>query len=112
LDAMQLKTRVVSMPSTNVFERQDPTYRESVLPSKVHKRVAIEAGVTGFWWQYVGLHGAVIGLDTFGASAPADVLYKHFNITAEHVVEVAKALCGRAETTLSLPYYHQMPLSG
>lgn len=92
LDAMQLKTRVVSMPSTNVFERQDPTYRESVLPSKVHKRVAIEAGVTGFWWQYVGLHGAVIGLDTFGASAPADVLYKHFNITAEHVVEVAKAL--------------------
>ncbi len=87
-----IATRVVSMPSTDVFDRQDAAYRESVLPAAVRKRVAVEAGVTGFWRQYVGLDGAVIGIDSFGASAPADVLYKHFGITAEHVVQAAKAL--------------------
>ncbi|WP_303636606.1 transketolase [Stenotrophomonas tuberculopleuritidis] len=92
LDAAGLKTRVVSMPSTDVFLRQDAAYRESVLPNAVRKRVAVEAGVTGFWRQFVGLDGAVIGIDTFGASAPADQLYKHFGITAAHVVEAAKAL--------------------
>ena len=92
LDAAGIKTRVVSMPSTDVFERQDAAYRESVLPNAVRKRVAVEAGVTGFWRQYVGLDGAVIGIDTFGASAPADALYKHFGITTEHVVAAAKAL--------------------
>jgi transketolase len=92
LDAAGLKTRVVSMPSTDVFDRQSAEYRESVLPNAVRKRVAIEAGVTGFWRQYVGLDGAVIGIDTFGASAPADVLYPHFGITAEKVVEAAKSL--------------------
>jgi len=92
LDAAGLKTRVVSMPSTDVFDRQDAAYRESVLPKALRKRVAVEAGVTGFWGKYVGLDGAVIGIDTFGASAPANVLYKHFNITVEHVVEAAKAL--------------------
>ncbi|WP_314404786.1 transketolase [Stenotrophomonas rhizophila] len=91
LDAAGIKTRVVSMPSTDVFERQDAAYRESVLPNAVRKRVAVEAGVTGFWRQYVGLDGAVIGIDTFGASAPADALYKHFGITTEHVVAAAKA---------------------
>jgi len=91
LDAAGLKTRVVSMPSTDVFLRQDAAYRESVLPNAVRKRVAVEAGVTGFWRQYVGLDGAVVGIDTFGASAPADALYKHFGITAEHVVAAAKA---------------------
>ena len=64
LDAAGLKTRVVSMPSTDVFDRQDADYRESVLPNAVRKRVAIEAGVTDFWRQYVGLDGAVIGIDT------------------------------------------------
>ncbi|WP_369040474.1 transketolase [Stenotrophomonas maltophilia] len=92
LDAAGLKTRVVSMPSTDVFLRQDAAYRESVLPNAVRRRVAVEAGVTGFWRQFVGLDGAVIGIDTFGASAPADQLYKHFGITAAHVVEAAKAL--------------------
>jgi transketolase len=91
LDAAGIKTRVVSMPSTDVFERQDAAYRESVLPNAVRNRVAVEAGVTGFWRQYVGLDGAVVGIDTFGASAPADALYKHFGITAEHVVAAAKA---------------------
>ena len=86
------KVRVVSMPSTDVFDRQDAAYRESVLPGAVRKRVAVEAGVTGFWRQYVGLDGAVIGIDTFGASAPAGELYKHFGITVETVVAAAKAL--------------------
>jgi len=84
--------RVVSMPSTDVFERQDAAYRESVLPRAVRKRVAVEAGVTGFWRQYVGLDGAVIGIDSFGASAPAGELYKHFGITVDAVVAAAKAL--------------------
>ncbi len=92
LEAEGIPTRVVSMPSTDVFDRQDVAYRESVLPAAVRRRVAVEAGVTGFWRQYVGLDGAVIGIDSFGASAPADVLYKHFGITAEHVVQAAKAL--------------------
>ncbi|MCC4613548.1 transketolase [Xanthomonas campestris pv. esculenti] len=92
LDAAGLKTRVVSMPSTDVFDRQDAAYRESVLPKAVRKRVAVEAGVTGFWRKYVGLDGDVIGIDTFGASAPADQLYAYFKITAEHVVNAAKAL--------------------
>ncbi|AZR25738.1 transketolase [Xanthomonas vasicola pv. arecae] len=92
LDAAGLKTRVVSMPSTDVFDRQDAAYRESVLPNAVRKRVAVEAGVTGFWRKYVGLDGDVVGIDTFGASAPADRLYAYFKITAEHVVAAAKAL--------------------
>ncbi|VXB00215.1 transketolase 1, thiamin-binding [Luteimonas sp. 9C] len=84
--------RVVSMPSTDVFDRQDAAYRESVLPNAVRKRVAIEAGVTPFWRAYVGLDGAVIGIDSFGASAPADKLFQHFGITVEKIVEAAKAL--------------------
>ncbi|MTI74947.1 MAG: transketolase [Stenotrophomonas sp.] len=91
LDAAGIKTRVVSMPSTNVFDRQDAAYRESVLPHAVRARVAVEAGVTGFWRQYVGLDGAVVGLDSFGASAPADKLYQHFGITTEAVVAAARA---------------------
>ncbi len=90
LDAAGIKTRVVSMPSTNVFDRQDAAYRESVLPHAVRARVAVEAGVTGFWRQYVGLDGAVVGLDSFGASAPADKLYQHFGITTEAVVAAAR----------------------
>ena len=92
LDAEGIRTRVVSMPCTNVFDRQSPEYRESVLPDAVRKRVAVEAGVTGFWRKYVGLDGAVIGIDSFGASAPAEALYQHFGITRDHVVEAAKAL--------------------
>ncbi|KAF1726422.1 transketolase [Pseudoxanthomonas japonensis] len=92
LDAQGIKTRVVSMPSTDVFDRQDAAYREAVLPKAVRKRVAVEAAISDFWGKYVGLDGAVIGMTTFGASAPADALYKHFGITAEAVVEAAKSL--------------------
>ncbi|WP_114813252.1 transketolase [Paraburkholderia kururiensis] len=82
--------RVVSMPSTNAFDRQDAEYRERVLPKGV-RRVAIEAGVTDFWRKYVGLEGSVVGIDTFGESAPAGVLFKYFGFTVEHVVDAAKA---------------------
>ncbi len=83
-------TRVVSMPCTERFDRQDAAYRESVLPASVRKRVAIEAGVTGLWYKYVGLDGTVIGIDRFGISAPGDVVMKELGITAEHVVAAAK----------------------
>jgi transketolase len=84
--------RVVSMPSTDVFDRQDPAYRESVLPKACRKRVAIEAGVRDFWRKYVGLDGEVIGIDTYGASAPAEKLYPHFGITVDAVVAAARSL--------------------
>jgi len=92
LDAQGVKARVVSMPNTNVFDAQPLEWREGVLPAWCRKRVAVEAGVTDFWRKYVGLDGAVIGIDSFGASAPADALYQHFGITVERVVEAAKAL--------------------
>ncbi|SAK57299.1 transketolase [Caballeronia glebae] len=83
--------RIVSMPCTNVFDKQDAEYRERVLPKGV-ARVAIEAGVTDFWRKYVGLEGGVVGIDTFGESAPAGALFKHFGFTVEHVVATAKAV--------------------
>jgi transketolase len=82
--------RVVSMPSTDVFDRQDAAYRESVLPKACRRRVAIEAGVRDFWRKYVGLDGAVIGIDSYGASAPAEKLYPHFGITVEAAVAAAR----------------------
>ena len=85
------KIRVVSMPSTNVFDRQDQAYKDSVLTAGV-KRVAIEAAHPDFWRKYVGLEGAVVGIDTFGESAPGGVLMKHFNFTVENVVAVAKTV--------------------
>ncbi len=87
-----IAARVVSMPSTNVFDMQPVEYREGVLPSWCRKRVAVEAGVTDFWRKYVGLDGTVVGLDRFGASAPADALYRYFGITADHVADAAAAL--------------------
>jgi transketolase len=86
-----IAARVVSMPSTNVFDRQDAAYKASVLPKGV-VRVAIEAGVTGFWHKYVGLEGAVVGMDTFGESAPAPALFKHFGFTVENVVSTVKGV--------------------
>jgi len=80
------KIRVVSMPSTNTFDKQDADYKESVLPAAISARVAVEAGVTGFWAKYVGLNGKVIGIDTFGESAPAGELFKMFGITTDAVV--------------------------
>ena len=84
--------RVVSMPCTSVFDAQPVEYREGVLPSWCRRRVAVEAGVRDFWRKYVGLDGDVVGLDTFGASAPAEQLYPYFGITAEAVVDRTKSL--------------------
>jgi transketolase len=89
LAAENIHVRVVSMPSTYEFDQQSPDYHESVLPAGI-RRVAVEAGVTDYWRKYVGLEGAVVGIDTFGESAPAGVLYKHFGITAEAVVGAVK----------------------
>lgn len=85
LAAKNIPARVVSMPSTDVFDRQDAEYKASVLPKGI-PRVAIEAGVTDYWYKYVGLEGAVVGIDTFGESAPAGVLFKHFGFTVENVI--------------------------
>ncbi len=84
-----IAVRVVSMPSTNVFDRQDAAYRAAVLPAGL-PRVAVEAGVTDGWYKYVGLEGVVIGLDRFGESAPAGELFKYFGITTEAVVAAVK----------------------
>jgi transketolase len=89
LDAEGLATRVVSMPSTEAFDRQDAAYRASVLPAGVRK-VAIEAGTTALWWKYVGEGGAVVGIDRFGESAPAPKLFELFGFTPEHVAKVAR----------------------
>ncbi len=84
--------RVVSMPCLERFDRQSEDYRSEVLPSSCKKRVAIEAGVTGLWWKYVGENGRVIGIDRFGLSAPGGVVMEQLGITAELVVEAVKSL--------------------
>jgi transketolase len=86
-----IAVRVVSMPSTSVFDRQDAAYREGVLPRGL-PRVAVEAGITDFWRKYVGVDGKVVGLDRFGESAPAGDLFKHFGFTAENVAEAARSV--------------------
>ena len=83
--------RVVSMPCADLFDRQDAAYKASVLPKGL-PRVAVEAGVTDFWYKYVGLEGGVVGIDTFGESAPAGVLFKHFGFTTENVVAKVKSV--------------------
>lgn len=90
LAAEGIKSRVVSMPSTDAFDVQDPKYRESVLPQSVTARVVIEAGVSSGWWRYAGPQGRIIGLDRFGESAPAEELFEHFGFSADNVVAVAK----------------------
>ncbi|MEJ2436025.1 MAG: transketolase C-terminal domain-containing protein, partial [Pseudolabrys sp.] len=84
--------RVVSLPSTDVFDAQDEKYREGVLTAAVTARVAIEAGATGGWWRYVGAQGRVIGIDCFGESAPAGELFEHFGFTIDNVVAVTKEI--------------------
>ncbi len=93
LAAEGVNVRVVSMPCTNVFDAQDQAYKDSVLPKGV-KRVAVEAGVTGGWYKYVGLDGAVVGMDCFGESAPAPELFKHFGFTVDNVVATVKKVIG------------------
>ncbi len=92
LTAEGKKVRVVSMPSTDAFDKQDAAYREAVLPSDVTARIAIEAGIADFWYKYVGFDGRIIGMTTFGESAPADQLFEMFGFTVENVVNTAKEL--------------------
>ncbi|MDO6498189.1 transketolase family protein, partial [Photobacterium sanguinicancri] len=92
LTAEGRQVRVVSMPATDVFDKQDAAYREAVLPADVTARVAVEAGIADFWFKYVGLNGRIIGMTTFGESAPAGELFKMFGFTTENVVNNAKEL--------------------
>ena len=85
------QVRVVSMPSCDVFEAQDEAYRESVLPASIKARVAVEAGIPDGWYKYVGLNGKVVGVGTFGESAPAADVFRHFGLDAAHVVEAVKS---------------------
>ncbi|WP_285152063.1 transketolase, partial [Serratia ureilytica] len=92
LTAAGRKVRVVSMPSTDAFDKQDAAYRESVLPAAVTARVAVEAGIADYWYKYVGLNGAIVGMTTFGESAPAEQLFAEFGFTVDNVVAKAQAL--------------------
>lgn len=92
LTAEGRQVRVVSMPATDVFDAQDVSYKESVLPSDVTARIAIEAGIADYWYKYVGLDGRIIGMNSFGESAPADELFKLFGFTLENVLETAQEL--------------------
>ncbi|CAI0863508.1 transketolase [Serratia proteamaculans] len=92
LTAAGTKVRVVSMPSTDAFDKQDAAYRESVLPAAVSARVAVEAGIADYWYKYVGLNGAIVGMTSFGESAPAEQLFKEFGFTVDNVVAKAQAL--------------------
>lgn len=97
LNGYGVKARVVSMPGWNLFEQQDASYRESVLPKAIKRRVAVEAGATFGWCRWVGDEGIIIGVDHFGASAPGEEIMKHFGFTAEHVTSAALRLMGRNE---------------
>lgn len=90
LESAGKSVRVISMPCAEVFDEQDQAYKESVLPTSVTKRMAIEAGEKGFWWRYVGLGGDVIGMDSFGESAPAGELFDHFGFKLDNTLAVAK----------------------
>ncbi|TKB48638.1 transketolase [Ferrimonas sediminicola] len=92
LEGQGRAVRVVSMPCTDAFDAQSAEYKESVLPAAISKRVAIEAGIADYWYKYVGLNGKVIGMTSFGESAPADELFKLFGFTVDKVVEAANAL--------------------
>lgn len=91
LQEQGIKARLVSIPSVDVFDAQDAAYREQVLPSSVRNRVAVEAGAADYWWKFVGLDGKIIGMTSFGASAPGPVLMKHFGFSVENVVDTAKS---------------------
>ncbi|MHB8473942.1 MAG: transketolase [Gammaproteobacteria bacterium] len=92
LAAKGKQVRVVSMPSTNTFDEQDAAYKETVLPKAITARIAVEAGVTDGWYKYVGINGRIVGINTFGESAPFEVLFKYFGFTPENVVKAAEEI--------------------
>ena len=92
LNAEGKNIRVVSMPSTDVFDQQDDAYKETVLPNACRKRVAVEAGVTDYWRKYIGLDGKALGVDTFGESAPAKTLFEHFGLTETNLIQTVNDL--------------------
>ena len=94
LTAKGKQVRVVSMPSTDAFDKQDAAYKEAVLPASVTKRVAVEAGIADYWYKYVGLNGRIIGMTSFGESAPANQLFEMFGFTVDKVVAAAEELLG------------------
>jgi transketolase len=87
-----ISTRLVSFPSWEIFRQQDEEYRQSVLPARITKRLAVEAGVSQGWLEWVGEDGRIIGVDQYGASAPAKVIYEKYGLTPSHVIEQAKEL--------------------
>ena len=95
LSSEGVKVRVVSLPSTDIFDAQDEAWRESVLPSDVSARVAVEAGITDYWYKYVGLKGAIVGMTGYGESAPAEKLFPYFGFTVENIVAKAKAVLNK-----------------
>ncbi|MBZ2279658.1 transketolase, partial [Buchnera aphidicola] len=92
LVSLGYSVRVVSMPSTNIFDKQSQRYKESILPPKIIKRIAIEASIEDFWYKYVGLNGLVIGMKTFGDSAPIKDLLNKFGFTVDNIVKKAQIL--------------------
>jgi transketolase len=99
LNAKGVKARVVSIPSTDTFDAQPESYRESVLPSSVRSRVSVEAGVTGYWYKYLGFEGKAVGIDTFGESAPCEEVFAHFGFTVENVVKTVEAVLAADAST-------------
>lgn len=95
LTAEGYKVRVVSLPSTDVFDAQDEEYRESVLPSDISARVAVEAGIADYWYKYTGLKGKIVGMTTFGASAPAEKLFPLYGFTVENIIKQAKIILNK-----------------
>jgi transketolase len=85
-----IAARVVSMPCTDVFDAQSPSYKESVLPASVKARVSVEAGVTDYWFKYIGDRGQAVGVDSFGLSAPFEEVYEHFGLTAQAVASAVE----------------------
>lgn len=100
------KVRVVSMPSTDVFLSQDSAYQESVLPKQVSARVVIEAGSSDYWYKFAGCHGKVIGIDRFGASAPASDVFKDCGLTVDHVIEVARTVLVHSPRAMQIEVCH------
>jgi transketolase len=94
LSAQGIRARVVSMPSMELFARQPPQYRDTVLPPAVRARLAVEAAIAQPWYRWVGDHGAMLGIEHFGASAPAPRIYQEFGLTVDNVVKKAKELLG------------------